>query len=553
MQWKNLNYSILILFNCLLFSCNSIEKKSTLSENQQVDLNIPDSSLKPSEMALVEEKPASTPAQKKVVKPVKISEYLDNQIKKQEFVIDPQKEVRIKCEKGTEIIIPPDVLVDKNGKKINSKVKLSVKEYYTKSDFVLGNLSTQCGNRIIESGGMLNIEALAGKDTVYLASGANYELKFPNSEQKPGMQLFYGMRNENGQLDWKQSLRKEVDPKIKSNPFWGSEIRSNYCKINLAGLTVENQFKMPHKWKFKDIKGDMYNYFISKEILTKDEAKKYCGTKFIMELTFDLNNQGKAVNIQIEGNPDVNIRNRISNLLKNMPPIDFSSMANYAMQERFYLCFRNVLINETSAMIQALENGDYGKFINYEEIELLVKSNNLTQFNLNEIKAETETFFNKSTFNAQLNAEVPGYFFEERRSRKCDIYPYQVNTTDSINKELTYVSLYPRKFGLINCDRFIEIKGRRYNIEIPVAQEKATVYMVFLQFNSLIQAKKTKSNTYVIDGIPKNTPGVMVVYYQKGDKYFYSSEMIMVESNKYEPTEFKELDKEGLLSELKDL
>lgn len=550
MQWKKLNYSIFILFNLLLFSCNTEEKSTTNNiVEAKVERPIDTTNKLPESIKLVENNP-SIQSKKRLSKSIKLNEYLDNLIKKQEFVVDPKKEIRIKCETGTEIIIPPNVLVNKSGEKISSNVKISVKEYYSKSDFILGNLNTTCGSRLIESGGMINIEALAGKDTVYMAKGSNYELKFPNADQKPGMELFYGNRDENGIMNWEQAARKEIDPKLRSQPFWGNEKRNLICNINLAGYTTTGLNNLPHNWLFKNQSGDLYKYFISKELVPKKELSKYCSSKFIMEVTFELNKNGKAIEIDISGNQDTKIRERIRILLENMPEIDLKSVAPNAINDRFYLCFRNVYIYETSKMILALENCDYYKFVNFKEIENLVNSNNLIKFNLDELREETAYFFDTNDYGSEItnyiSAQERLFDYSDTLSQMTSV----LRTGGFINQGS--LSLFPQKFGFINCDRFIEQRGRRYNIEIPVASKNATVFMIVLQYNSIISGFLNKGN-YLIRGIPKNTPAIMVVYYEKDNKYYFSSEMISVDGDKYEPKEYQELNREELISEIKAL
>lgn len=555
MQWKKLNYSIFILFNLLLFSCNTEEKSTTNNiVEAKVERPIDTTNKLPESIKLVENNP-SIQSKKRLSKPIKLNEYLDNLIKKQEFVVDPKKEIRIKCETGTEIIIPPNVLVNKSGEKISSNVKISVKEYYSKSDFILGNLNTTCGSRLIESGGMINIEALAGKDTVYMAKGSNYELKFPNADQKPGMELFYGNRDENGIMNWEQAARKEIDPKLRSQPFWGNEKRNLICNINLAGYTTTDKDNNPYIWSFQNSTNNLYNYFTSKVLFSQKELAKYCGSKFIMEITFALNKLGKVIDINIDGNEDEEIRNRLVKLLQNMPAIDLKSMSANVLNERFYLCFRNVYLNETKEMIVFLENKKYRNFFDFSEIEDLVNSNNLSQFNLNDLREETREIFSRSNRFLIDGECVPDSYFSNALPEYVNTNGIKTSNIETGTKEVIengIVKLYPYKFGFINCDRFIEQRGRRYNIEIPVASKNATVFMVVLQYNSIISGFLNKDN-YLIRGIPKNTPAIMVVYYEKDNKYYFSSEMISVDGDKYEPKEYQELNREELISEIKTL
>jgi TonB family protein len=133
----------------------------------------------------------------------------------QEHNITGSNDTTICLQEGTIIKIPSNAFITKKtGQKPKGKVRLMVKEYYSLSDILFANLTTTTKAEILETGGMININAYAGLDT--LALEKEVEIRFPFKDKIEGMQLFTGQRDTSGIMIW-ESLTEELESEIEEN------------------------------------------------------------------------------------------------------------------------------------------------------------------------------------------------------------------------------------------------------------------------------------------------------------------------------------------------
>jgi TonB family protein len=129
--------------------------------------------------------------------------YKLNQKTPQVFNIPIDKDTILICNEGTSIRIPAYSFIDENSsKEIKGRVQVSVQEFYNLSDMIMANLSTISGNKILETGGMINITASFDNRNCILKNGKEIEIGFPYKEKKTDMQLFSGKRLSDNQIDW---------------------------------------------------------------------------------------------------------------------------------------------------------------------------------------------------------------------------------------------------------------------------------------------------------------------------------------------------------------
>jgi hypothetical protein len=79
--------------------------------------------------------------------------------KPQKFSFDPTEVQTIAGKEGTVITFPANSFVDEEGNAPSGQVKIDLKEYYGIQEILAAKLQTKAGDRILESGGMLHIEA----------------------------------------------------------------------------------------------------------------------------------------------------------------------------------------------------------------------------------------------------------------------------------------------------------------------------------------------------------------------------------------------------------
>lgn len=93
--------------------------------------------------------------------------------------IDAEKEFLYEGQFGTEIKVPANAFVDKNGNTVKGKVDFSVREIHGLKDVFLSGITMQSesGDEVMKSSGMLEVRAFQNDDTLQLAKGKELEIK----------------------------------------------------------------------------------------------------------------------------------------------------------------------------------------------------------------------------------------------------------------------------------------------------------------------------------------------------------------------------------------
>jgi TonB family protein len=121
--------------------------------------------------------------------------------KYQYFIINQSKDTTIIGIEGTKISFKA------NSFKSESKtIKIRLKEYYKMSDIAFSNLTTETiDNKLLETGGMIYIDAMSNNRKVELKNDAKFEIGFPSDNKKEGMKLFDGIEKNNN-VKWTESI-----------------------------------------------------------------------------------------------------------------------------------------------------------------------------------------------------------------------------------------------------------------------------------------------------------------------------------------------------------
>jgi hypothetical protein len=103
-------------------------------------------------------------------------------------------------QQGTRLVVPArafDVPAS------SGPVELRLREFYSIPDIVLAGLGTRAGLDLLETGGMLHLEAATNGRGVSLRPGMQILVQLPTKQQQPGMQLFEGVSNDASHApDW---------------------------------------------------------------------------------------------------------------------------------------------------------------------------------------------------------------------------------------------------------------------------------------------------------------------------------------------------------------
>jgi TonB family protein len=110
----------------------------------------------------------------------------------QTFILKANEDKTITCKEGTKITVKSNSFITETGKLVKGDIIFQVTEFYKTSDILLANLTTTSNNDILETGGMVYIEAISNGEKCQLKKEATIEIAFPTKDKKDDMQLFNG-------------------------------------------------------------------------------------------------------------------------------------------------------------------------------------------------------------------------------------------------------------------------------------------------------------------------------------------------------------------------
>lgn len=103
---------------------------------------------------------------------------------------------------GTELFVPAHSLVYADGSgDANELVTISLKESYDVIDFVTEDLHTKTANEILQTGGMIFINAKAGGKQLGVKTGQKIDIKFPEKKIAEDMALYDAVETDEG-IHW---------------------------------------------------------------------------------------------------------------------------------------------------------------------------------------------------------------------------------------------------------------------------------------------------------------------------------------------------------------
>lgn len=141
------------------------------------------------------------PATPDSVATAELREFLGAQLPAgQTYSINPERDTLLVGAQGTQVLVPAGTFDLPLGA---GSIRLTLQEFYTPADMVLAGLSTMAGPNLLETGGMLRLEATAGGQPVALRPGRQLLLRLPTRQPQADMQLFEGVAHgTSGALDW---------------------------------------------------------------------------------------------------------------------------------------------------------------------------------------------------------------------------------------------------------------------------------------------------------------------------------------------------------------
>jgi hypothetical protein len=173
-------------------------------------------------------------------------------------------------------------------------VTIQMKEILSKSDMLLENLTTTSGDKLLASGGMMQLEAfLENRQSIDLQADKFLKVKIPTPKFDPQMQFFTGSRTETvPTVDWarmeKADLNEDVTAAMNTNSLIGRKPVAfpsfGWKAIDLPRDFEDNRFLL-HYANVKDVHGrwsDQNYYRFYENAILKDT----CGALYVEKKSY---------------------------------------------------------------------------------------------------------------------------------------------------------------------------------------------------------------------------------------------------------------------------
>jgi len=120
----------------------------------------------------------------------------------QTFTLQLRNDTSITCKGGTVITLPNKIFVDGNGEPVTDNVTFKVVEVNTMSDFVNANMQTSAGGQLLQSQGMIYLNAESNGQPLYVDTTKAMDIELPADQATGDFQVFSGSYDSLGNIDW---------------------------------------------------------------------------------------------------------------------------------------------------------------------------------------------------------------------------------------------------------------------------------------------------------------------------------------------------------------
>ncbi len=368
------------------------------------------------------------------------------------YTINPTSDTTIFGLQGTRIFIGAETFQFADGSPVTDSIKIELKEFYTKSDIVLAELSTTSDNKLLETAGMLHIEASSKGKDLDLKPNKRIVVHLPkerNDYRK--MNLFYA--DETSSTDttvtnWRVDTVNLVKRTLKLGSFgWWFPEHDDSTSYN---FTPKDYVDTGFYWNPLDFYIESYNFTesLKKEIEstlnTNDFPNFTAWNDYGVECEMNITTNGFIRNAKVKTPVSEPTRKELLRFLKDLPQLEPGT-------------------------------NKYGEIIERRGLLFIQGGNVIPLYKTNEAYLKS--------FNSKYS--------------KYENTPVQ-NMDDA---ELNFYVFSVSKLGWINCDRFIDAEETLdVLVQTPVGP-KTKLKMVFSDIDGVLKANVI-DGTYVFSNVP---------------------------------------------------
>ncbi|PNQ74052.1 hypothetical protein C1T31_06950 [Hanstruepera neustonica] len=427
------------------------------------------------------------------------------------FEIQGNQESVIKGKKGTSIYIPANAFQFTDGTEPKETITIKIKECFSLTDMISENLHTVSGDKILETNGMVYLNAEADGKKLSIKQGKAIAIGFPKNGLDKEMDLFYEFKLNDSVKTWIPDYKFF---ETKSTTETVVEIDS----LDLIGEDIGYEIEYPI-----EMTEDLYDYgyWISLRTATFDEIK--------------LLNREETVVDFIE-NPK-NIDSVNAHLFyKNNWRADFD----------FY-------INKKGEIYNLRPNKDIGITYNKQALKIARELfESLPPFDIENYERDIRNDWDYSLGIMSSRSINWKRFKQKFRNQYSDYTNQAIQKIDQ--NTLQYYMFSATEMGWINCDRFWDIEdSEKTDFIVKTNNPTETKIQIIFKDIKSIMTGTYENGVLVFKNIPKGKEiKVIGISYSNGKPTLAVGESF-TDSKDFELTNFQEFTLDQLEIELNKL
>lgn len=424
----------------------------------------------------------------------------------EKFEVKVNEETILKGKKGTSIYIPANTFQFEDGTTPTAAVTIEIKECYSLTDMIFEDLQTTSKDQILETNGMIYLNAESNGKKLSVKEGKAVVIGFPKKNADKEMDLFYELELNDSTKTWIPDY----------------ELFQTVSEKNFAAETNTT-----------DAEGDTF-YNIEYPIEMTDDLYYYGYSPYTWTSRFDriqFKGTNKTIIDYIETLKDIDSTNAYLFYKNNWYiNLDFNIDKNGKMHNfkpRFYSDekYNEQAIKITTELFKSLPLID------------LDESNSDWRFSLG---ISSKRMLNKEKFKQKFREKYANY------------------TNTAIEKidpnALEYYMFSATEMGWINCDRFWDVDANeKTDFIVKTTNPKETKIRIIFKDIKSIMTGTYENGVLVFKNIPKEKEiKVIGISYANG-KPTLSVETATTDTENFELTNFKEFSLDELETELNSL
>ena len=425
----------------------------------------------------------------------------------QSFSVDAQEKSQIVGKDGTKLWLEANTFVFKDGTIPTGKIDLRLTECYSFGNMLLADLTTTSGDKLLQTGGMMKIEAYTNGEELVIAQGKSIQVAAPTKAFDKDMQLFYGKEHPvNERLeDWQ----------LAGNAITASmDMNADKATIRTFGdRDINPLFKAPRH----PAKPTPMIYTVDSTFMPKKPVKP--AAKRFRPVTF----------------PDT-----MSVYTKKQKGDFFTSKSKLAKERQAKV--EKIMARYEKRLIRLEYNKEaYAKSLLKYERDTSGYDAKLEEWN-KEIKTKEAKFYASENYKSLSKARQDWYkkdllrykkemvAYKEMKKKRAAALEKELEQKENLTKEeMNYYFFQVNVAGWINCDKF----SRNTDRELLVVNEnkkttESAVYAVFPDMNSIIRLNRNEFGEINKQSFPRGEKVTIVGWQvQNGQPMMAKSETVI--------------------------